>query len=1505
MRTGQYPPLQGWNMSNFRLEYRTAYWNPYNETTGLANHSADWKVVPPWTSQKYQDELKGVTDLFYRNLYAGVFFLKYYHGAYVNGTVRTDTGKPVAGARVTVYDDLKVASTYYPGVPHGYAITGADGRYSLLAPYGNVTLLLSNGGMASADDQILLKETRDLGNARFPVSDDQAMRHEIDLDRDGILDYNIVKDFTVNTSALNGRAYIDSNGDGSWTEGTDKPVAGQLRAENATMGLSFSATLNETGGYRLLNLTPADYAVKVTTDWGLVLDGGSTGVDPGTNGTFDVKFGNFGISGNVSLENGTPGANLPVGLLGGGRVLYSNISLENGSYLIDNVLPDIYNLSVITDGYYRENLRIPINQSENATMEIGAFPVYPVSGTTEPGAAVSFQNLDSLARWVTVSADATGHYEAKVSPGNYTVYARALSGAGMRVNLSEWKAGAAASSLDIPLVPGIRVNGTVYRDLNGNGSFDPIPQGTVNPPGTGTSPDVPNIELPEYQGGASVEVEGPSNVSLFLPANAQGYYEGWLPAGRYTIRAFNNVTAADAYVNVTQVDLAAPATRNLSLGKGVQVSGKLFWDKNGDDVPGDDEGADGAWLRFTDRKRPDISLVARTAPNGSFMAYLPQIADYTVALYGTGYENGSDFITAGTEAVQRNFKLEPRPADFTARLALGGQPVPAGVAVRLVPRTAGATDTNLTTDAQGALTGKLMPGAYMLVLDQNVTLPTGLANITVQSPFEIALGQGKLDIDVIPAMRVFLSGIAYYDENQDGVAQRAEYRNTLVKFIPEGAVADPATSAAGIPSDARVASMATVEGRYEIALPPGNYTVWTLLPMPTPGGPDLVHISRLRVDRTASYNLPMEPGCSVRGTLYTDLNGNGLYETGENRGGVGIAASAGGPALLTVASDPSGFYELTLPQGRNFTLTVNNATNETLTQDVYVPILYLASLPVQTPSDRQLELNLSAAREIGVAGRVSYDRDQNGTADAGEGVPGAVVSFTNASGAERTAVSDAEGNYTLFLPQAGYNLSVRAPGYNSTVAGLEHVNVSFDSRSFGLALTPVNTTVAFRVFPPGTYPGTPRLPGGATVELRALDGRSLNASGRTDVNGRLTLELHPGVYSLLVRLGEDVYFGPLDVEPAGDAVDVKVELVPATRLWGSAFLNGTAGPAGQPGWVNLTFNTTLVSGGRNYTATLEFPGLPAVYELRLPAGNFSASALFTTTDGRFNITYNADRALDIGRNDTAAQWDVPLGKVKDHTIGLSWDETQKATISVNGTVNYTMLLTNLGNERFTVDIEVSKPSGWSVNLSLKKVDLSPGENLTVTASITASATANSGDNMVNINASSSELPSRFFNLSRLMVRINQFYGLELAQTGTATSVTGGVDYTFKLTNRGNGQDTFNVSVSGPHGWNLTLSEYNPQLSGGEGRELRLTAQPFAGARIEKGLTAKITALSSQSGPRPVELTINLTFPKVTAGEVKASGPGVSEANAAPGFEAVAVLAAAVVMAVVARRRWRR
>jgi asparagine N-glycosylation enzyme membrane subunit Stt3 len=1507
MRTGQYPPMQGWNLSNFRLEYRTAYWSPYNESTGLSNHTDSWGVVPPWTSEKYQNQSEGTVDLFYRNLFqGGVFMLKYYHGAIVSGTVTTDKGAPVPNARVTVYDDLPLAISYYPGVPHGCTFTDAKGRYNILAPYGNVTVMVTNGGQESADDLLLVKEKRVLGSAEFYVSDEQAMRHNIDLNTDGIMDFNIRQDFTVNTGNLSGRAYYDMDNTGAYGADADVPLSGTITAVNATIGTSYEATLDSDGNYSMSNMTPADYSLTVDFER-IDVDGGLAGVDAGLNASQDVRLVNINVAGNVSFENGTPAQNVSVGVLSAsGEVLWANSSLDNGSYAVERLLPGNYSVSLVGGGFLAENAAIMVNQSQNITLNLTAIPVHDVTGTVSisaggrpaPGAVVSFQNLDNSSRSVAVVAGAGGAFRAGLAPGNYTVYA-VSPGASSRVSvsLSSLTIDSMAGHLDISLNDGLRLNGTVFRDYNENGTFDPgLPNLTEEA-----------VTTPEYQPGATVEVEFQEG-RLYLPCNILGQYETILPAGQYVLRAQKDASETEPYVNVTPLNLSAPLQLNLSLSKGVQVSGTVFWDRNGNDVVDAGEEAAGATILFGEKKRPEHTVVAVTAANGTFNLSLLQVTEYGVQLTAPGYNGTSESLSTGVDPVSRNFKLVPVPALVDIMLEAGGAPAPSGLKVNVSTFSEGAKGAELVTGAGGRISGYFMPGQYAVTVGQNLSTALGTENFSMTQTLDVSVGQPRLNLSFSLDCRFYLSGAVFYDENLDGIPQRAEYRNSLVKFVPESEMGNVEASVAGIPSLSTVVSQNTLEGRYEVALSPGNYTAWSLLELPTPEGPPLVFLMHVYVDRSLTLNMSLEPGCKVRSLAYTDLNDNGLYDSGEQRSGVPVAFKDSGTVILTVGSDPSGYFELTLPQGGSYSLTVQNTTNETLSEQEYVPIRYIAAAELEVPRQGTAESNLTMARQIQTVGRVSYDRNADGGPGADERVPGIGVVFTAPGGNRSVAVTNSTGDFDTYLESKLYNMSVDAPGFNSSIAELKSAEVSLERRVFNFSLEAVNTTLSLDV----RLDGRPaRLPGGAAVTLQALDGRAVNASGQTDVGGLLQLSLRPGIYSLYVTGVRDgaqfAYIGPLDIEPSGAPVGAAADLVRATRLWGSASMVSAQGGRAAPDRVDMLFNTTMNVSGLNFTASLNFSGQNPVYQLYLPAANYSLSASFVRPEGEKNVTYNATTQADIATGAGDFHLDLILKKAMDYSLGLSWDETQKVTVPANSTANYTMRLSNFGNNRTTVDLEVSRPSGWSVDVSIEKVTLEEGENLTVLVNITVPEEASAGDNTITINASASEMPYPFFNSTPLTVNVIQHYGIGLKREAGEGSISeGGTVQSFTVTNTGNGEDTINLTVTGPYGWNLTLSDFNPVLTGGESKTLQVTAKPFSGARIEKGLSVRIRAVSRNELVPAQEITVNLTFPELSAGNFKVNGTGVSlVSQSIPGFTSAPALAgaciAAVAIAVIRRR----
>jgi asparagine N-glycosylation enzyme membrane subunit Stt3 len=1528
MRTGQYIPMQGWNMSNFKLEYRNYYWNPYNETAGLANHTDAWKIVPPDTAQKYTDDKNGVVDGTYRSLYQGVFFLKYYHGAYVNGTVTTSDGRPIPNARVTVFDDVKLAASYYPGIPHGYAITDANGKYSLLAPYGNVTIMVTNGGMESVDNALLETEKTVLAASQFNVSDDQAMRKNIDLNLDGILDYNIKKDYVVSASNLTGTAFFDENADASYTTGTDTPISGELTASNATLGLSFKTKVSAEGKYELHNLTPCEYSLSILSA-GDTVDGGTVSVGVGTSDTKDMALNNVHLEGYVAFENGTGAGGLKVGVYASdGELSRSNATLENGSYFVERILPGNYTVSISSGGYLREMVPIEINQSANFTLNLTAYPMNTVSGRINytggapaSGASVSFQDSDNMSRSVTVITDTAGKYNAEIARGNYTALARQLVGVDMWVDLAGLEA-PRASELNMTLVKGVRLNGTVYRDLNGNGSYDELGLSALIGGGTGAgSPGgdisggiIPgsSVAFPELQASPTIALES-SKGTLLLPGNSAGYYEAYLPPGNYLIRGIKVTNETESFINTTSITLTTPTVLNISITKGVQVDGKVFWDRNGDEIPDDLELVDGARLLFKERRTPSRTIVVTSAANGSYVAHLSPIIDYEVELTAKGYAVGSDDISTGTVAVSRNFKIYPAKVAMTAELKLDGKAAPAGIAVLLKTSTTGAEGANLTTDSQGRIMASLVPGDYLMVVSQNVTTAErGLVNCSLAYPFALSFDQQAVKLEPTITLKVYLSGTIYYDENGDAVPQRAEYRNSLVKMVSGPDATDPSAGAAGIPYLPSVLSQNTVDGKYEIAVEPGTYTLWSQLSLATPDVAELVYIENISVEKTGTANIKLVPGCQIRGLVHVDLNSNSAYDAGESRGAVNVTVMSGSKVLLTVASDASGWYELVLPRGTNYTMFVDSPTEETVGDGATVPIRYMALKDLAVPDAAMLERNLTVRREISTVGTVAYDRNGNGVLDDNEGVANATVTLmdTATAGKAHNATTNSTGYYSLYVEQGTYNISISAPGYNATVASMKSAVLALDNRDIKLSLEALNTTVRVNVFLNSTYPAVPSLPGGADIVLRALDSRGANFTGSTDVNGRMTASLKPGIYSLYItgsdrQGGKLAYFGPLDVEPSGTDVQAEARLVHAVRVWGSSTYKDINGVQIDPSWVNFTFNTTLSLGGSNYTAGILFGGQKARYELYMPVGNFSVNASYETVQYGLNVSFRSAGTVDINATESVHQWDAILNKVMDLSLGLKWDETQKVTIAANGTANYTLLLSNNGNEKTVVNLDITKPNGWDINLDLDKVTLAVGENVTVKLNMKAYEKANAGDNVITIKASSADNPTEFSNVSSPMVNIIQYYDVDVTEsTAVPSTIVGGMTYSFKLKNSGNGLDTFNITLTGPHGWNMTVSDWNPQLSGGEEREIPVTVQPFSGARIEKGMTFRVSATSKNELAPSAELNINLTFPKLSVGNVKAVGPGVSapKTNWMPGFEGIGLLAAACVAYAIFQRR---
>src|SRR2546427_5030331 len=145
--------------------------------------------------------LKGAVDLSTQATVVNVVvFVRYYDGAVVNGTVYAGS-TPHPHVWVTVTDEL--------GTPHYVTQSDAQGHYSAIVPFGNVTITASIGILT----RTTLVGSRSFASVTLPVTIDQAMRAPADANGDGIPDWMITRDFHVPPHTAQGTVFFDLNRD--------------------------------------------------------------------------------------------------------------------------------------------------------------------------------------------------------------------------------------------------------------------------------------------------------------------------------------------------------------------------------------------------------------------------------------------------------------------------------------------------------------------------------------------------------------------------------------------------------------------------------------------------------------------------------------------------------------------------------------------------------------------------------------------------------------------------------------------------------------------------------------------------------------------------------------------------------------------------------------------------------------------------------------------------------------------------------------------------------------------------------------------------------------------------------------------------------------------------------------------------------------------------------------------------------------------------------------------
>jgi len=800
-------PLPAWGLTHWRVVYRTAYYNPFTDTT---NHSGEWRAVNYFDALTIQQDIDagtatGVVDLSPANAFRqGVIFARYYDGAFVNGTVTVAERDPVSGVHVTVTDEL--------GVPHYEATTDAAGAYSVLAPFGAVRVTFSTGAL----DPLTRVGATVLESVPLTVTDDAAQRRPVDADGDGIVDWRITRDIVLAGATVNGRVYVDMNANNAFDAGQDLPLAGAgVRIHNRDLGIENATVADGAGRYTIHDVYRGPTYVNVTAA-GRTIPSGPHDI-PVTDTTIDIPVTGLLVNGNVkdAAGNVVPGAEVRVVDRTNGTTL-AVLADEAGAYSFRGLLAGEFEVSATAGDLATLPALLSIGPIGRLGFNLTAYPSGTLQGRTFVGGnlqgftTVEFANVGnpSLAR--TVTSDVSGGFTVVLPSGRYSVTGRQYLGTRLFAILDAVDVTRGATSpYDARLADGAEVRGTVY---------------------SGTVTNVSRAATVTFRSGTG-------DVYRTRTSNF-GVYIAWIPQGTYDVQA---IQGANAYVD--RRAFTGFTTLDIPLSFRSLYTGFVYRDLNRNGVREAQEGVGGARVTFVDPAARVLTLV--TPANGSFIAPLEASLRYTMTIDAHGFQPRS--LGPSTVAELRGtpaISMVPLNITVSGVLRWNGSPLTGrGISLLFRGLDGGAVTADTAADLQGAFTIALAPGRYDVIVDENVSAASdGVRWQTkARDPLTLDVGAPPVvhDVDVV---------------------QRARVTGDVTLF------GTPISAPVTFEGPDNLVVEAT-NGRFQTYLALGDYTVYANR---SQGSQTVLYAAPVTISGPANLAIPLAPAKTVSGRVTVD-----------------------------------------------------------------------------------------------------------------------------------------------------------------------------------------------------------------------------------------------------------------------------------------------------------------------------------------------------------------------------------------------------------------------------------------------------------------------------------------------------------------------------------------------------------------------------------------------------------------------------------------------------------
>jgi len=1496
----QYPPQYAWNQTHWAPVSHTIHWNPY-DSENVSQHQRDWEILS-WdegVARKQADE--GVVDDAIRSISQGVVYVKWYAGAWVNGTITTETGDPIPGATITVHDGFRFLGEYmgpdYVGVPHGTTTTDENGRYSILAPFGNVTVVASNGGGL---DYLTLHERNLLNQTNLFISDDASMR---------IGEYNFTADMTVPIAYQSGILFLDSDQNGQYDEDLDESMGNARMFLEGTKGLNTTINLTTyaNGFYEFKNALPGEYEVTVYHDDHEIERAGMITLGPGDVLEEDLPIAFSEISGSITRRDGedVEGTEMLV------RYLENNETVEReadaqGNYNFDDLLPGNYSVEVYVPGTQPINESVTLALAEVLTLNYTLVPTAFVEGTAfedqndngqpDPGEGlnnmtITFQRVGLAGLVLVTVTNETGHYNISIPEGLWNTYVHEFIDydhfgylGPIEVDPDDW-----SYTANLSIRPSFRVNGTIMRQTS-DANETLIPSGRTL------------VEI--WNDDGRIEVL----------ANSSAVFEIHLPVGEYSLFSSKEIGERPrvylTHINVTEdMDLG-----EIELTNGTRLEGHVFFDKNGNNATGPAEGVSDANIIF---ESGSYRFNTTTTSNGSYELIAAPL-NYTIFIDVDAYEPYDNYINASGNVIltKKNFPLQPYNVTYSGVAGYDwdedGNLTDDGflflnISFNAVdpPTNPNARSVNVTTDAEGYYETELAPGKYRIkvLLDRDEDLGSfRYAYSEVINVDPTAENQTK---NVWLERRIRFNGTMVLDGNDTTI------HSTIIRVDESGQRID------------------VNSGEFDDYLDVGEHLLTATYFASSGGTLDTRYEVEMTYDfdRPTTLDLVMYPVVTFKGVLYYDWNENGEFDPGDPDDPDDNGEAVHVPRFILQGVRDHEIYPFVNGTFNNSVYPNNNYTlflqERALDEDSGIEYQWYMNFTVDVSADTDMEISLE--RRLEFMGRVLWDWDVDEGTER-DPIEDATVTVSAADGSvSYDLTTDSNGRYIQFVHvdtegNGTYLVSVSAPGFTPDETEWEHT-VNANNNTLNLGMSALNVTFNGTTFLDQNMNGEMNryefpIPV-ENIELWDSQNRSIYYQTTTDENGSFQISVKPGTYDVYAWTEIDdgylVHLGEHGIVPANETQDVFLPLMTGRRGSGIMYFYNFTDVNHTVPQVNLTF---VQRDGQGEVPIL--PSIGGTFSAVLPEGRYDVNGSFESDEFGVQMTYELEEDFRMVLSDISDA-ELNFTRVSEYKLDMWWEDLP-IFIDINTSYNLTVIAKNTGSENGTFDLSAEIPNNWLWSTEVDNVTLNMSETTSFWLFFNSSNDAYAGPNDIILQATPRNVSDDPSELT-IVASVNQIYGFELRdpeqQTGfyrydrhNATVTKRMLTYFLLVENLGNGEELLKLTLSNIPDWTIVMVDDTLPISPFEVKHAVPIEVEIPDKAELKPQILTITAVSlNDPSLDPQVFELELSFPDLTIYPEDVTGEGGNEPitpppEETPGFGVIGVLAAMGAAGMASKRRKR-